>query len=276
MTFGDQLARLRKENNYTQEQLAHILGVSRQAVSKWESDAAYPETDKLIRMSELFGCSVDRLLRGAEDGSAEMGGTGEYSAAAGTEAAGYGEHGPVLLPRRLRERRSKRTVWGMPLWHIARHARGVVAVGLDARGMVAVGMRARGVISFGLLAAGGVSFGLLSLGGLSVGLLALGLLSAGCFSAGVLAAGAVSLGVVSLGAVALGDFSAGALAVGRYIAVGDHARAMIALGDTRASGSLYQTCGPLTPQEVTAVKALLESCVPSYLAWAMALFAAFL
>ena len=63
MTLGDKLSRLRKENNYTQEQLADILGVSRQAISKWESDVAYPETDKLIRLSALYRCSLDYLIK---------------------------------------------------------------------------------------------------------------------------------------------------------------------------------------------------------------------
>ena len=62
MTFGEKLAKLRKENNYTQEQLADKLDVSRQSVSKWESDVAYPETDKLIKLSKLFHCSIDYLL----------------------------------------------------------------------------------------------------------------------------------------------------------------------------------------------------------------------
>ena len=62
MTLGDKLSKLRKENHYTQEQLADTLGVSRQAVSKWESDTAYPETDKLIRICRLFDCSLDYLL----------------------------------------------------------------------------------------------------------------------------------------------------------------------------------------------------------------------
>lgn len=43
MTLGDKISKLRKEDNYTQEQLADILGVSRQAISKWESDLTYPE-----------------------------------------------------------------------------------------------------------------------------------------------------------------------------------------------------------------------------------------
>lgn len=62
MTLGDKLAKLRKENNYTQEQLADVLEVSRQAISKWESDATYPETDKLIRICKFFHCSTDYLL----------------------------------------------------------------------------------------------------------------------------------------------------------------------------------------------------------------------
>lgn len=55
LALGKKLSRLRKENNYTQEQLAEILGVSRQSISKWESDISYPETDKLIHLSNLFG-----------------------------------------------------------------------------------------------------------------------------------------------------------------------------------------------------------------------------
>ena len=63
MTLGEKLTKLRKENNYTQEQLADIIGVSRQAISKWESDVSYPETDKLIKLGELYDCSMDYLLK---------------------------------------------------------------------------------------------------------------------------------------------------------------------------------------------------------------------
>ena len=59
MTLGDKSSKLRKENNDTQEQIAAALGVSRQSVSKWESNLAYPETDKLIRMSEKIQCSQE-------------------------------------------------------------------------------------------------------------------------------------------------------------------------------------------------------------------------
>ena len=63
MTLGEKIAKQRKELNYTQEQLADILGVSRQSISKWESDIAYPETEKLIELGKIFDCSMDYLLK---------------------------------------------------------------------------------------------------------------------------------------------------------------------------------------------------------------------
>ena len=63
MTLGEKISKLRKEYNYTQEQLADILDVSRQSISKWESDIAYPETEKLIELGKIFECSMDYLLK---------------------------------------------------------------------------------------------------------------------------------------------------------------------------------------------------------------------
>lgn len=63
MTVGEKLTKLRKEQNLTQEQFAELLKVSRQSISKWELDTAYPDTEKLIRISKLFGCSLDYLLK---------------------------------------------------------------------------------------------------------------------------------------------------------------------------------------------------------------------
>mgnify|MGYP003312520696 CR=1 FL=1 len=51
MKFSEKLQKLRKENNYTQEEHAKILDVSRQSKSKWESDGTFSETDKLITLS---------------------------------------------------------------------------------------------------------------------------------------------------------------------------------------------------------------------------------
>lgn len=62
MTTGEKLAALRRKKGLTQEELSDLLMVSRQSVSRWEMDAAFPETDKLIKLSKLFECSIDFLL----------------------------------------------------------------------------------------------------------------------------------------------------------------------------------------------------------------------
>lgn len=62
VTTGEKLSLLRKNKGITQEELSEILKVSRQSVSRWEMDAAFPETDKLIKLSKLFECSIDYLL----------------------------------------------------------------------------------------------------------------------------------------------------------------------------------------------------------------------
>ena len=66
MTFGEKIQKLRKEAGLSQEELSDRLEVSRQAVSKWERDSGYPETEKIVRMSKLFHVSLDYLL-GEED-----------------------------------------------------------------------------------------------------------------------------------------------------------------------------------------------------------------
>ena len=62
MGYHERLIELRKKNNYTQEELAGIIGVSRQAISKWESGMANPDIEKLIKLSELYGCSIDYIV----------------------------------------------------------------------------------------------------------------------------------------------------------------------------------------------------------------------
>lgn len=60
--LGSNLAELRKKNGYSQEALAEKLGISRQAVSKWERGESTPDTDTLIQLSELYGISLDSLV----------------------------------------------------------------------------------------------------------------------------------------------------------------------------------------------------------------------
>ena len=62
MKLSEKLQKIRKENNITQEGLADRLNVSRQAVSKWESGTAYPDTEKLIQISKIFNVSLDELI----------------------------------------------------------------------------------------------------------------------------------------------------------------------------------------------------------------------
>lgn len=66
MSFGERLYELRKKAGLSQEQLAEVLEVSRQSISKWESDKAYPEMTRLVYMSDYFGVSLDYLMRGTE------------------------------------------------------------------------------------------------------------------------------------------------------------------------------------------------------------------
>lgn len=65
--IADRLIKLRKEKGLSQEELADRLGVSRQAVSKWERAAASPDTDNLITLAKLYGISLDELLRTSDD-----------------------------------------------------------------------------------------------------------------------------------------------------------------------------------------------------------------
>ncbi len=262
MTVGDKLSKLSRENNVTQEQHADYLGVSRQSISKWESDTAYPETEKLIKISELFNCSLDYLLR-----------DGETQKQHATE-----NNGEQQKERRVaKEHKSKKTLWGLPLWHVAKNAKGIIAIGVKAQGIIAVGVQARGVISVGVLALGLISCGTLSLGLLfSVGLFSAALFSVGTVSAGIYSVGAISIGVFALGAVAIGDVSVGALAVGRYVAIGGHARGAVAIGGTKAVGSTFSHVGKLTDELRVQVKELIDSTVPSIIGWAGKIVKAFI
>ena len=242
MALGEKLAKLRREKNYTQEQLAELLGVSRQAVSKWESDSAYPETEKLIRLAKLYGCSLDELLL---DRPAQMPREAERSS--------------LDLRSVSFERVSERRIGSLPLWHVN------IGFGRVAKGVFAVGLASKGVVSLGLVSLGVVSFGVVSVGLLGIGALAAGLIAAGAISAGVLALGAVAVGVFALGACAIGQFAVGAAAVGHYAALGDAAAGAVAIGVSDAKGTLFETVRDLTPEDVRSVGDILERTVPWYL-----------
>lgn len=259
MTLGEKLSKLRKSHNYTQEQLADILGVSRQSISKWESDIAYPETDKLVKMGKLFECSMDYLLNE------------EVTEKQSTQAADK-ESIWDIFRKQVHERKSDKMVFGMPLYHIGKNAHGFFAVGLKARGVFSIGLLSRGIVSLGMLSLGVISLGILSLGLISVGALAVGLLAVGSIALGLFAVGAISAGLVAFGALSVGYFSTGAVAVGKYAAVGDHAHGMIAIGRSVAEGSVYSHIGDVRTADIPTIVEWLDASVPSWLSWAKEIF----
>ena len=66
MTIGNRISTLRKQMKYSQEYVAEKLGISRQAVSKWEKDITKPDTKNIILLADLFNSSVEYLLVGSE------------------------------------------------------------------------------------------------------------------------------------------------------------------------------------------------------------------
>ena len=211
MKFHEKIQNLRKEKGLSQEELAEMMQVSRQSVSKWESAQAYPETDKLIVLSEIFGVTIDSLLKDTE-----------------TEADNQNTiSSPYWVSRgNVYEYKSERTFNGLPLIHIhiglgARKAKGVIAIGNVATGLISIGLVSAGFLSLGLLSAGILSFGLLTIGLL---------LAIGTVSIGTLSIGAIAIGLVTIGALSFGVYSLGALSVASRVAVGDSAYAPIAVG----------------------------------------------
>lgn len=63
MELKDKLQLLRKQNGYSQEQLADKLGIARQTLSKWENGQAVPELSNLISLSNLYGITIDRIVK---------------------------------------------------------------------------------------------------------------------------------------------------------------------------------------------------------------------
>ena len=90
MSFRDNLQHLRASRNMSQGQLAMLLGVSRQSVTKWESEKSYPEMDKLIKLCEVFDCTLDDLVLGDLTRREEE--QNRIPAGPPTDVCGYDEH----------------------------------------------------------------------------------------------------------------------------------------------------------------------------------------
>ena len=81
MAFSKQLIHLRNIRGMSQEELAALMDVTRQSVSKWETNQTYPDSEKLIRLSEIFEVSTDYLLKGTETEITD----GQYNSQAGVQ-----------------------------------------------------------------------------------------------------------------------------------------------------------------------------------------------
>ena len=92
MSFRDNLQHLRATRNMTQEQLAMLLGVSRQSVTKWEAEKSYPEMDKLLKMCQVFDCTLDDLVQGDLTARPKESAAASMPAGPVTDICGYDEH----------------------------------------------------------------------------------------------------------------------------------------------------------------------------------------
>lgn len=246
--FAEKLQSLRKSKGMSQENLAEELGVSRQAVSKWESGQSFPEIEKLVAVSELFGVTVDSLLKQLTESDAASVVTPEPSGAFGRRSWEY-------------EYKSPRTLWGLPLVHIhvghgkLCRAKGVVAVGNAACGIIAAGIASVGVISLG-----GFSAGLLALGALTAGAVAMG-----SVAVGGIAFGGIAVGVLAFGGVAVGVVSLGGVAIASHIAIGGYANGHIAIGDTvRGINTLHISDGDFSSVDGQLVESLIRKEFPGF------------
>lgn len=281
MRFCDKLLSLRKMKRYSQEQLADLLGISRQSVSKWESGQAMPELGKIIQISNLFSVPVDDLVRDERELVREsvqdiafVKPTYSQEPALKMENVASEEEirknilemkdtiqqisKSVNAPAGF-EYKSRVSIFGIPLVHI--HFGKLFHVGVFpynnacvAKGIFAAGDLAVGVVSFGA-----ASFGIISLGGAAIGLL----------SVGIVAVGGLALGFSSIGIYAIG-----CAAKGIHAAVGISVSARTAVGTEEAKG-LYQVLLGHENRSISMVQDFLLSHnphMPRWLAWFMAWF----
>lgn len=253
MEFSQRLFALRRQTGLSQEELANLLGVTRQAVQKWETGASRPDMDNLTALADYFQVSLDYLIRG--DAAPEQGPAVHHY----YSAYRY-------------EYKSRRTLFGLPLVHVNfgfgfTRAKGIIAVGNVATGLVALGG-----LSVGLLSLGGVSLGLL----LALGGVALGCVSAGGLAIGLMAWGGFAVGLLAVGGVAAGMYAAGGVAVGSKVAVGGAASAPLAIGAAaKGAQAFVEPAGGFSEGELAAIQSAIETACQGAPRWVAGLLGFF-
>lgn len=220
MNFGDKLILLRKQKGMSQEQLAMQLGITRQSVSKWESSYTVPELSKIIMLSEMFGVSVDYLVK-------------DYM------EEDYKNQPEVLVEqdKSLEEKvdRIARYVEGYSYTSKTRIA-GIPLVSIKFSRHLGKGCVAKGIIAIGNVSIGVISIGACSLGVFSLGALTAGLFAMGAAAVGIVAMGAAAIGIISIGTASIGIYSGGVASLGKEVSVGVAAHGRTAIGE-KASGT---------------------------------------
>lgn len=268
MEFYEILSELRKQNNLSQEDLANQLRISRQAVSKWETNQSLPDSKNLIELSKIFNVSVDELLglRKPEERINEI----------------RWKESDLFF-----DYQSKLKIGKIPLVHI-RHRRGMFPFMLGRTSLMQLGFIypqlgvAKGVIAIGDCAFGVFALGFFSLGIISLGMISLGILSLAMISFGLISLGLVSIGVLTLGLTTIGVYSFGLASVGARTAVGNAASAPFAIGQKvnglHAFVTSKQGCVGLEDQVVTTTSQILTQIktvypnTPSFILWLLRLF----
>ena len=202
MTFSEKLTGLRRKSGMSQEQLADRLGVTRQSVSKWEGGTAMPELVKLISLSELFGVSVDYLVKDwMEEPDNPCGGSGEISSKQADRLEKKVDELTNYVKGRVYRYDSKTRIFGLPLVSIR--------FGFVRNGKLSMDNTAKGIIAIGNCAIGVVAIGIVGVGLFTFGVLAMGMLSLGIVAGGLAAFGVAALGDLALGGSAVGEFASG-------------------------------------------------------------------
>lgn len=256
MNFQERLFDLRRQAGLSQEELANLLGVTRQAVQKWEAGTSRPDMDNLVSLAEYFKVSLDYLVTGREPAPPP----------APTVIHHYYHEGWHY------EYKSERTLFGLPLIHVNFGRRDHWARGIIAIGNIATGFVALGGVAVGLLSLGGVSFGLL----LALGAVALGGVSIGGVALGLLAWGGIALGWLAVGGCAVGVYAAGGVAAASRVAVGGVASAPLAIGQIAdGAKTILVPLGGLRGAELEAAQAAIDAAcqgAPGLVPWLLKLF----